>query len=303
MLDTPVVLLVFNRPEETRRVLEQIRRVQPRHLLVVADGPRANRPDDATRCAEVRQVITEGVDWPCTMSAACADENLGCARRVSSGLDWVFLHAESAIILEDDCVPDESFFPYAAELLERYRDHPRIAQIAGCSFQPAGAPHRASYFFSRYPHCWGWATWRDRWRWYDHAMSGWKETRGAEWLPEAVEHKGERRRWAAQFDAVVEGRIDSWAYRWTAAMWRRGALSITPSENLVTNIGFGPTATHTRTAAPGAAVPLARTTFPLVHPTTVARDAAADDYTSRLLFRPPTKLAKARHRVAQFFAR
>lgn len=301
MLETPVVLLVFNRPEETRRVLDQVRRAQPRRVLVVADGPRANRPDDAQHCAQVREVIAQGLDWSCEVSSAYADRNMGCGRRVSSGLDWVFRQVESAIILEDDCVPDESFFPFVVEMLARYRDDQRVAQIAGCSFQPVGLPHRASYFFSRYPHCWGWATWRDRWQWYDHAMGDWRKTGRMHRLP-LIEHRGERESWAAQFDAVAGDRIDTWDYRWTWAVWQRRALSVTPYENLVTNIGFGPAATHTQTVAPGAALPLARMTFPLIHPATVERDAAADDRTSRLLFRPPTKLTKLRHRIARLFA-
>ena len=297
-----MVFIVFNRPECTARSLAAIRAARPSKLYVVADGPRPDRPGDAARCAQVRALVEQGVDWPCEVIRDYAPANLGCARRVSSGLDAVFARESEAIILEDDCVPDPTFFPFCAELLERYRDEPRVAQIAGCSFQGEGRDAPASYYFSRYPHCWGWATWRRTWRHYDHAMSAWPQARSEAWLAQTIPDPAERRVWAGCFDATASGRIDSWAYRWTFALWRQGCLSVVPYRNLVSNIGFDGNATHTRDLNPVAALPVAFLPFPLVHPGAFTQDVAADERTSRRVFRPPSWTTRLRRRLQRIFA-
>ena len=298
----PVVLLVFNRPDCTALVLERIRRARPPRLYVVADGPRPNRTGEAARCAEVRALVAQGVDWPCEVIRDYAAANLGCARRVSTGLDAVFARETEAIILEDDCVPDPSFFPFCAELLERYRDVPRVAQISGCSFQDPGAAGPASYYFSRYPHCWGWATWRRAWRLYDHAMRAWSQPGSREWLAGRVPDPAERRTWAHSFAATARGRIDSWAYRWTFALWQQDCLSVSPYRNLVSNIGFGSGATNTRESDPLAALPVSPMPFPLVHPASLAPDVAADDRTSRRVYRRPSFMTRLQRRLRRAFA-
>jgi hypothetical protein len=275
-----VVFLIFNRPDCTARSLAAIRAARPRRLYVVADGPRPDQEGEAALCAQVRALVEREVDWPCEVIRDYAPVNLGCARRVSTGLDAVFARETTAIILEDDCVPDPTFFSFCTELLERYCDEPRVAQIAGCSFQDAGVAGQASYFFSRYPHCWGWATWRRAWQHYDHAMPAWSGLRKRQWIAARVSDPAERRFWMHSFAATARGRIDSWAYRWTFALWQRDCVSISPYRNLVTNIGFGGSATNTREADPLAPMP-----FPLVHPGTIICDAAADDRTARRVFR------------------
>ncbi len=303
MLDTPVVLVVFNRAETTRRVLAQIRAARPRQLFIVADGPRANRPDDAERCAAVRALIDGEIDWACDVRRNVAESNLGCARRVSSGLDWVFSHVEEAIILEDDCLPDETFFPFCAELLGRYREKQRVAQIAGCSFQKSGLLEGPSYYFSRYPHCWGWATWRRAWQYYDYGMQSWRSSRGESWLAGQFEHVSERQFWVERLDATARNQIDSWAYRWTSAVWARGDLSVLPYQNLVVNIGFGGDATHPQTLSEAATPPVVPLAFPLVHPVSINRDVTADEYTSRLLFQPASRATRLRRRIRKIIFR
>ena len=241
------------------------------------------------------------VDWPCNVQRNFSETNLGAAKRISSGLDWAFTLVGEAIILEDDCLPDPTFFPFCAELLDRYRDHAGIAQIAGCSFQPPPGPERPSYFFSRYTHGWGWATWRRAWRLYDHEMTGWRTERGGQWLGNVIENEVERAVWARCFDETLAGAVDAWDYRWTLAVWRHGMTSILSYRNLISNIGFGADATHTRRASPWAALPLSAMPFPLVHPESLARDAAADERTSRLVFRPPSLLRRVGRRLRALF--
>lgn len=299
-LTTPVVFMVFNRPDCTTRSLAAIRAARPVRLYVVADGPRRQQAGEAALCAEVRALVERGVDWPCDVIRDYAPANLGLARRVSSGLDAVFARELEAIILEDDCVPDPAFFPFCAELLARYRDEPRVAQVAGCTYQSAGADIPASYYFSRYPHCWGWATWRRAWRQYDHAMQAWQRDQG--WLGDWVEDPAERRYWRHSFNATAQGRIDSWAYRWTAVLGAQRRLSITPYRNLVSNIGFGRSATHTQEDTPLAKLPVVAMAFPLQHPGTFARDAEADQRTSRLVYRRPAWPARVQRRLRRIFA-
>jgi hypothetical protein len=180
-IKTPVAFLVFNCPDTTIRVFEEIRCARPPKLLVVADGPRADRPGEADKCQAVRAVI-ETVDWPCEVLKNYSDVNLGCKIRVSSGLDWVFEQVEEAIILEGDCLPHPTFFRFCEELLETYRDDERIGMISGDNFQFGRKRGDASYYFSRYNHIWGWASWRRAWQHYDRNMAIWPKFRDDHWL-------------------------------------------------------------------------------------------------------------------------
>ncbi|HVS52981.1 MAG TPA: hypothetical protein VHD62_11560 [Opitutaceae bacterium] len=278
----PVVLLVFNRPELTRRALAAIRRAQPERFFVVADGPRRDRPGDAAACAAVRELLQREIDWPCEVRRDYAEENLGCARRVSSGLDWVFAQVEEAVVLEDDCVADESFFPFCAELLARYREEPKVWHIGGANFQAVAQPGR--YYFSRYNHVWGWAAWRRSWANFDWEMKDWPELRESSWLRDELGDHWAARYWREAFDAVAAGRVDSWAYRWTYAMWRRGGLAALPGANLVTNIGFASGGTHVRAADRRLSRAATALQFPLPPSEAIARDIAADDFTERTVF-------------------
>jgi hypothetical protein len=282
----PVSLFVFNRPELTERVLARIREAAPRLLFVVADGPRSDRLGEAEKCAEVRCIVEAGIDWPCEVIRDYSSVNLGCARRVSSGLDGVFAREEEVIILEDDCVPDASFFPYCTELLHRFRSDPRVGVIAGSNFQRGDVTGGMSYYFSRYPHCWGWAAWRRAWRTYDHAMAAWPEAKRNGWLQRFLGDRHESSYWERIFDGVHAGLIDSWAYRWTFACWQNELLSALPAVNLVTNIGFGPAATHTRRPHITSGSASSALLFPLRHPMQVERHTQADRYTYTHHFNP-----------------
>lgn len=284
-LKTPVVLLIFNRPDSTRKVLGALRQVRPARLLVVADGPRSDRPDDARQCQEARGVLSE-IDWPCQVETEFAARNLGCMRRVSSGLDWVFERVEEAIILEDDCLPDATFFRFCSELLDRYRDRHDIGQIGGVNFQFGRRQTPYSYYFSRYNHVWGWATWRRAWQMNDNAMAEWPSFRSERGLHRILSGATEIQYWTWVFNQVASGKIDSWACRWTLSCWRHELMTILPSVNLVTNIGFDPAATHTRDADNClAGIATATMEFPLRHPPETHTCSESDAHTARLLFR------------------
>ena len=279
---TPVVLLVFNRPALTKKMLDQLRQARPRQVLVVADGPRPDRPGDAEACAQVREIIAQGIDWEAAVLTDYAPVNLGLRRRVSSGLDWAFGQVEQAIVLEDDCVPHPSFFRFCEEMLQHYQHDTRLGVITGDNFQPQPFACAASYYFSRYNHCWGWATWRRAWKFFDEGMTHWPALREAGWLDGMFPDPGHALYWTKIFNGVHERRINSWAYAWTFACWSQHLLTAIPRANLVTKIGFGEEATHTRGGGGAKGnLNVTQMDFPLRHPPCVVRDHAADDYSQR----------------------
>lgn len=240
----PVIFLIFNRPDLTRQVFEKIRDAQPRQLFVVADGPRSGHATDADRCAASRAVIDE-VDWPCEVHREFSATNLGCKRRVASGITAAFEKYDRAIILEDDCVPDSSFFEYCTTLLNRYQDEPRVMCISGDNFQEGVTRGDGDYYFSKYPHCWGWATWKRAWDLFDVNIPDWPSWRDSEAFSKICPDGEERQYWSGIFDRCYRDDIDTWDYQWTLCCWMNQGLTAIPNANLVENIGIGPEATHT----------------------------------------------------------
>jgi hypothetical protein len=283
-LETPVVFLVFNRPGHTRQVFEAIRRARPPRFYVVGDGPRPDRPDEAGRVDEVRKIISNGVDWPCEVRTNYAETNLGCGRRISSGLNWVFAQELEAIVLEDDCLPDPTFFRFCAELLTRYRENVRVGMISGCNFQNSPPANGASYYYSAYNHGWGWAAWRRSWQLFDWHMARWTALRPSPWLNEFLGSRLAAIYWRERFDMTQSGYIDTWDYRWTSALWAHDALAVLPSKNLVTNIGFDSAATHFSGRDQRLSIASHPMSFPLSYPDLIVRDAAADHFTERHIY-------------------
>ncbi len=278
-MKTPVALIIFNRPDTTAKVFEAIRQAKPPQLLVVADGARSDRPEEAEKCLAARAII-ESVDWECEVLTNYSDVNLGCKQRVSSGLDWVFANVEEAIILEDDCLPDPSFFPFCEELLNYYRHDQRIMVISGDNFQFGNKRTNDSYYFSRYNHCWGWASWRRAWQHYDVEMKLWPKIRDENWLQSIFKESRSINYWREILQATYEGEINTWDYQWTFACWLQNGLTVLPNINLISNIGFGADSTHTEQVDNSFAnLPVENMSFPLDHPQFIIRDTQADRFT------------------------
>lgn len=278
-LSTPVVLIVFNRPETTRRVLQQIRTARPSRLFVVGDGPRPSCPTDEEKCRKVRDCIDELVDWPCKVDFNYADTNLGCKQRVISGLNWVFDHAEQAIILEDDCLPSNSFFQFCDEVLRRYKNEDRVMTISGNNFQKGIKRTKYSYYFSRYMHCWGWATWRRAWDLFDEDMTHWSQVRDDGWLRYLFDYAYAVPYWKDKLEQAYQGKVDSWAYPWQFSIWMHAGLNVLPERNLVSNVGVGTEASHTREERWYTNLQRHDLTFPLRHPDFIIRHKQADTFT------------------------
>jgi hypothetical protein len=307
---TPVAFFVFNRPDWTALVFEEIRRARPQRLMIIADGPREGYIEDAALCSKVRFIV-EQVDWDCEVRRNVADKNLGCGKRVSSGLEWVFTEVEEAIILEDDCVPDQSFFPFCEELLERYRGNARVGFIGGVNFQSGKVSGRHSYYFSRGHNIWGWASWRRAWRGYDSNMSAWPRLRKERWLNHLFSDRGVVRYYTYSFDQTYKRAIDTWDYQWFFHCWVRDMWEVMPNVNLVTNIGHHQAlATHTRFQSKIQDVPVQPIQFPLIHPSQIVLDRRMDkeneaarrySFLTNTLIRNGKAISQAKEKVVNRF--
>lgn len=282
MTVTPIAYIVFNRPRHTRITFAAIRAQKPTRLFIIADGPRRDHPEDSDRCQEVRQIV-EQIDWPCEVQRNYAAQNLGCKQRVISGLDWVFDNVEDAIIIEDDVLPHSDFYGYCEAMLDRYRDDELVMTITGCNFQDGRRRGTASYYFSKYNHVWGWATWRRAWNRNSPSLFFWPAWKVTAAWTRHVPDKVERHYWENIFNQMYLNQIDTWDYIWTASVWHRSGLTATPNVNLVTNIGFGPEGTHTVADEDQLGAPL-QPLGPLIHPVKVKQDRKADRYVFDYVF-------------------
>jgi hypothetical protein len=271
-METPVLLIIFKRPEHTRRALAAIAAARPSTLFIAADGPRGEF--EAAQCAEARRVVEE-FEWPCEVRTNFADANLGCGVRVHTAITWALSQCEELIILEDDCLPNASFFRFCEELLARYRNDERVMHISGNNFVGAASRTPYSYYFSKYTHASGWATWRRAWQHFDWSMQRWPEADAAGLLDVVTNDPYERRYWRDIFNRLAAGAPDIWDYQWNFACWSQSGLAALPSVNLVWNDGWGPDATHTKSPM---AWPETVELHEIRHPPFVFRNVAADAY-------------------------
>lgn len=278
---TPVIFLIFRRPDLTACVFELIRQAKPTKLLVVADGPR--NAEEVVLCQQAR-AVTENIDWDCEVLRNYSEINLGCRERVSSGITWAFERVEEAIILEDDCLPHPSFFHYCETLLKFYRHDERIMVVSGNNFQDGQQRTSYSYYFSKYNHCWGWATWRRAWKHWEFNPSKWVEFRDEGLMRSVCDDPYEEKYWTNIFSNLfLEGKPDTWDYPWTFACWSQGGLTALPSINLVSNIGFGNRATHTAGESKFSKMPVEEIAT-ILHPPFVVQHKEADQYTFDYVF-------------------
>lgn len=253
-MKTPILFLVFNRPETTRLVFESIRSARPPALYVVADGPRPGVVGEGRKCEEVRQIAT-AIDWDCSLYTLYRDQNLGTGGGIATGITWFFDHVEEGIVLEDDCIPSRSFYRFCEDLLAYYRELSEIMHISGDNFQYGRGHADASYYFSKYAHTWGWATWRRAWQHYDFTL-----------IPEA-------------------DRSHIWDAQWQLTVENHKGMAVVPAVNLVKNVGYDSEATHTKTITRAGFLPALEIDFPLKHPSRIAVDPTADRRTYYANFR------------------
>ena len=281
--DTPILFLVFNRPAPTKKVFERIREIKPTKLFIAADGHRANKEGEKEKCDEVRNIILTGVDWPCEVKTLFRNNNLGCGLAVSEGITWFFEHVEEGIIVEDDILPSYSFFEFAKELLKLYRNDESVWHIGGNSYNPYKM--QSPYYFSAYPHIWGWATWRRAWKNYRYQLDDIDHGKFFANVNELFLTHSEKKFWIDFYDDYFKLlEKNTWDYQWTCRMWYNKGLAILPRENLITNIGFEVDATHTSDANSWLAHLIAHETEIPRHKEPIRQNKKADLFTSREVF-------------------
>ena len=275
----PVLLTVWNRPDETQAALKAIQAVAPVRLFVGGDGPRG--PEDASDVRRTRQIIEQARSWNPELTTNYSDANLGCRRSMERNITWFFENVDAGIILEDDCIPHPEFFHFASEMLARYQSDERVLHISGDCSMPLSPSAGHSYTFIRYPHSWGWATWRRAWERYDSELESWAAVLAADEVAKVFPDPDERAVWEPIFTRLLlENQPDSWAWRWAATCIVQGGLSVQPFTNLVSNVGFNIRATHTTKPTSRTAVP-SKGIYPLGHPV-VARDLDVERQVFRL---------------------
>jgi hypothetical protein len=276
-MKTPILFLTYKRFYTAEVVFNAIRKAQPAKLYFASNAPNLVHGHEISKVAKVRSLI-DRVDWPCEVKIRFLEEHLPVKQSVSSSLDWFFEHEEQGIILEDDCLPHPDFFPFSETLLNQYATNDRVWVITGNNFQNGIQRGYGSYYFSRYNHVWGWASWRRAWQHYDGDLSFWPNWKRTEaWISEFSD-RVERRYWEKIFDRMYTQQIDTWDYPWSASVWYHGGLTATPNVNLVSNIGFGLDSTHTASADSPLAGMVTSAIGELTHPTAITRDQTADRY-------------------------
>ena len=269
-LETPLLFIIFNRPETTKLVFDEIRKARPSRLFIAGDGPRLNFLTDEKKVQDARKIV-KNVDWPCEVKTNFQDKNLGCKYHVSGAISWFFQNVQEGIILEDDCLPNESFFLFCRELLEKYRNEESLMHISGTTFlnQTDVQKPNESYHFSNCTEIWGWATWRRAWEKYDLEMKNIEQLK-----KDLLKNRSYLFSFIKLFKHIKKRRVDTWDAQWQYTVMFNHGLTIMPHKNLISNIGFSDEATHTRKNEKKPEIQ--KIVFPLVHPMEIVIDEWAD---------------------------
>jgi len=281
--DTPILICAFNRPETTKRVFEVVRDVKPKKLFISLDGPRDDRVGEKEKCEEVKKVFAN-IDWKCDVKTLYREKNLGCAKAIPGAIDWMFSYVDEGIILEDDCVPDKSFFYFCSSMLDKYRNSERVMMVGGTNFFPNVKFSDYSYFFSRYSFIWGWATWKRAWKKYDTKMKSYPDFKKKGGMKKILPNIAERIFWKTSFDNKYRGYHDNWDAKWLYTIFSNNGLGIVPEVNLITNIGSGPDASVTVNLDNRLILPTKRISYPLRHPDRIIENNQYSRKTFRRVF-------------------
>ena len=296
-LQTPILFLIFNRPDTTLRVFEQIQKVKPARLFLAADGPRLLVPDEAGLCEATRKIVLDNIDWDCEIKTLLRSGNLGCGKAVSEAITWFFSEVEEGIILEDDTLPNESFFQFCEELLIKYRGDKEVMTISGSNLMGSYIPEKQSYYYGL---CciWGWATWKRAWELYDFSMKGWSSVGTRKIIKKGLVRHEWYNFYYPMFEAVYDSSIDTWDVQWLYTILINGGKSINPSVNLIKNIGFDIRATHTSGNNDAIVnLPLTNLKFPLIQPKKKSIDIKSLKFTYAALHAKSQEKSKVFYKI------
>lgn len=285
-LNTAVLFLVFNRLDTTKQVFEAIREAKTPRLYIAADGARDRKEGEAEKVQAVRDYIIQNIDWECEVKTLFREQNLGCKMAVSGGINWFFENEEMGIILEDDCLPSQSFFWFCEELLQKYKDDMRVWHIGGVSTLPETILlNNDSYYFSEFNHIWGWASWASRWKMYDVDIHRFPEFKQEKYIKNILKDRLSQYFWLNNFESVYFQQIDTWDYQWCFTTWSNGGISIIPTVNFITNIGFGIDATHTSDSNNKLSKMQKKDiNFDLIHPRIMMPNVIYENYSAKYLY-------------------
>jgi hypothetical protein len=264
-------------------LMAQIARAKPRRVFLIADGPKTASLSDKIAVEEALKAFRENLTWSCEVFENIAPANLGCGKRISSGLDWVFSQVDEAIILEDDCIPNDDFFRFCSEMLDAFKGNREIGMISGSNFLPSGVDPEHDFFISNYAQIWGWATWKSTWMHYDFGIKNWPNGKSELFKDVAVRQRREKRYWQLAFDSAKSGALNTWDYQLVHMLWSRGLKTVVPTINLVTNTGFDKSATNTffnRELSERATYGF---NWPLRWPSSLSVDSEKDEMTSKAI--------------------
>ena len=287
----PLLILAWNRPLYVSKLINAIKIVKPENIFIACDGADSNNEKEIELVNQTRYILDKEIDWPCNKNKLYSSYNQGCRFGVSRAINWFFENVSEGIILEDDCIPHPDFFKFSEILIDRYRNDKRIWTISGNNYEIGNWRGDGSYFFSKYPHCWGWATWRDRWQFYAEEEFIWEKINKAKILDNLFNTKKELKYWRSVFNKLYqENKPDSWAYRWFLVCLAKGGLNVLPNQNLVQNIGFDSSATNTKVGQSPIQLKYNNNEstgiFPLLEPSFIIRSNDADNFTFRTHFAP-----------------
>lgn len=284
MINTPILLVIFNRPDKVKQLIDSLRKVKPTIVYVSADGPRKNVITDAARCANARTTINQ-IDWPCKVVTNFHEANTGSDFGPEKALNWFFDNVEEGIILEDDCIAHPDFFRFAQDMLSRYRNNEQIMLISGNNFQNGIIRGDGSYYFSKYPNTWGWASWKRAWKNYDTNTAGYDDFLKSGKINTICQSSAEKKFWLKFFNQIHTHKLEHWDIKWSFAVWNNDGIVIIPNVNLVKNIGFGLDATHTLNENEKTMVVNAVELGEIIHPKVIQVDREADAYIFHHLYK------------------
>lgn len=278
LFDVPILLLVFRRPEITKKLFNEIRKIKPHKLFIGCDGPRENVLGEKEKVEAVKDIF-KNIDWDCDVETLFFNENKGSKMAESMAMNWFFENVEEGIILEDDCIPGEDFFEYCKEMLEYYRHDKRIMLISGSNFQFGHIRGESSYYFSKFPATWGWATWKRAWKYYDVNISDLPEFKREKVILSVTLNKTAQKYFSNHLEDVYKGKIDAWDTQIFFMLWAYHGLAVVPNVNLISNIGIGEDSVNTEKGKTAINfIPIKNVEFPLKHPKLMIVDKRADEY-------------------------
>ncbi len=285
MFTKPILFIIFNRPRTTKKVFEVIRKIKPTQLFIAADGPRRTKEGEKIICDQTRSLVLNMIDWPCKVTSLFLEENIGCGKAVCNAITWFFDHVDEGVILEDDCLPDLSFFSYCSTLLERYRFNDKIMHIGGNNFQFGIKRGDGDYYYSFFSHNWGWATWKRAWKYFEYDLEGQKKLIRKIYKVSFKHNKSFIKFLDNRFPEIRLPQNHIWDIQWHFSLVKNTGIAIIPNQNLVQNIGFGNDGTHTLNEEDWNTQNIAQRLKSFSQPSVIKIDSEADYYTMQKIFK------------------